>query len=220
MENKKALVVLSGGLDSVTALYWAHKNYSEVRAIHFNYGSKHQFHETACAVYHTNKLGIELVSIDVPLDKYFKSSLLASGEDIPEGRYDEENMKSTVVPFRNGIMLSIAGGYAESIDFDCVVLGNHAGDHTIYPDCRQSFIDAFSEALKQGTWKDVELVSPFCNIRKEDIVQIGTELGVDYTKTYSCYKGMKKHCGVCGTCTERKEAFQLAGVKDPTEYDK
>ena len=157
---------------------------------------------------------------DIPLDVYFKSSLLQGQEEIPEGRYDEDNMKSTVVPFRNGIMLAIAGGYAESIGFDCVVLGNHAGDHTIYPDCRQSFIDAFSKALKEGTWKGVELVSPFCNIRKEDIVKIGTELGVDYTKTYSCYKGMKKHCGVCGTCTELKEAFQLAGVNDPTEYDK
>lgn len=117
-------------------------------------------------------------------------------------------------------MLAIAGGYAESIGYDCVILGNHAGDHTIYPDCRDSFIKAFSEALKQGTWKGVELVSPFCNIRKEDIVKIGTELGIDYTKTYSCYKGMKTHCGVCGTCTERKEAFLLAGVKDPTEYEK
>ena len=220
MIDKKALVVLSGGLDSVTALYWAHKYYKEVKAIHFNYGSKHQFNETVCAGFHTNKLGIELVQIDIPLDKYFKSSLLVGGEEIPEGKYDEDNMKSTVVPFRNGIMLSIAAGYAESIDYDCVVLGNHAGDHTIYPDCRQVFINAFSLALTLGTWKGVELVSPFCNIRKEDIVKIGTELNIDYTKTYSCYKGMKKHCGVCGTCTERKEAFQLAGVKDPTEYQK
>lgn len=220
MEKKKALVVLSGGLDSVTALYWANKNYEEVKAIHFNYGSKHQDNESLCAYWHCMHLKIECTRIDLPLDVYFKSSLLKGQEEIPEGRYDEENMKSTVVPFRNGIMLAIAGGYAESIGFDCVILGNHAGDHTIYPDCRDSFVKAFSQALKEGTWNGIELVSPFCDIRKEDIVKIGTELGIDYTKTYSCYKGHEKHCGVCGTCTERKEAFQLARVKDPTEYEK
>lgn len=220
MENKKALVVLSGGLDSVTALHWAKKNYEEVRAIYFAYGSKHSSNEYACAMWQCDQLDVPLTRIELPLDKYFKSSLLQGQEEIPEGRYDEENMKSTVVPFRNGIMLSIAGGYAESIGFDCVVLGNHAGDHTIYPDCRDSFIKAFAEALKQGTWKGVELVSPFCNIRKEDIVKVGTELGVNYEYTYSCYKGHHKHCGVCGTCTERKEAFQLAGVTDLTEYEK
>ncbi len=221
MENKaKALVVLSGGLDSVTALHWAKKNYDEVRAIYFAYGSKHSSREYDCAMWQCDQLNVPLTRIELPLDKYFKSSLLQGQEEIPEGRYDEENMKSTVVPFRNGIMLAIAGGYAESIEFDCVVLGNHAGDHTIYPDCRQSFIDAFSQALKEGTWKSVKLVSPFCNIRKEDIVKVGTELGVDYNYTYSCYKGHHKHCGVCGTCTERKEAFQLAKVADPTEYEK
>ncbi len=218
--NKKALVVLSGGLDSVTALYWAHANYDEVRAINFFYGSKHNFNESKFARWHCEHLGIELTHMNIPLQEYFESSLLMGGKDIPEGRYDEENMKSTVVPFRNGIMLAIAGGYAESIGYDCVVLGNHAGDHTIYPDCRESFIKAFSQALKEGTWKNVELVSPFCNMRKEDIVKVGTQLGIDYSKTYSCYKGYTLHCGVCGTCTERKEAFQLAGVKDPTEYEK
>lgn len=216
----KALVILSGGLDSTTALYWADKNYSEVRAIYFAYGSKHSLREYECAMWHCDRLDIPLTRIELPLNKYFKSSLLQGQEEIPEGRYDEENMKSTVVPFRNGIMLAIAGGYAESIGFDCVILGNHAGDHTIYPDCRKDFINAFSEALKQGTWKGVELVSPFCDIRKEDIVKIGTGLGVDYEYTYSCYKGRHKHCGVCGTCTERKEAFQLAGVPDLTEYEK
>lgn len=220
MKDKKALVILSGGLDSVTALYWAKKEYKEVSAVHFIYGSKHSLNESLCANYHAEKLGIKIEMIGIPLNQYFKSSLLEGGEEIPEGKYDEENMKSTVVPFRNGIMLAIAGGYAESIGYDCVILGNHAGDHTIYPDCRKNFIDAFSQALKEGTWKGIELVSPFCNIRKEDIVKIGSELGIDYAKTYSCYKGQSVHCGVCGTCTERKEAFQLAGIKDPTEYQK
>lgn len=220
MKNKKALVVLSGGLDSVTALYWAKKEYSEVQAVHFDYGSKHTVNETLCAIWHCNHLNVKMTTIRLPLDQYFKSSLLQGQEEIPEGRYDEENMKSTVVPFRNGIMLAVAGGYAESIGYDCVILGNHAGDHTIYPDCRETFVSAFSQALKEGTWKGVELVSPFCKIRKEDIVQIGSSLGIDYSYTYSCYKGTATHCGVCGTCTERKEAFQLAGIADPTEYEK
>lgn len=219
-EKAKALVVLSGGLDSVTALHWAKKNYEEVRAIYFAYGSKHSSREYDCAMWQCDRLNVPLTRIELPLDKYFKSSLLQGQEEIPEGRYDEENMKSTVVPFRNGIMLAIAGGYAESIGFDCVVLGNHAGDHTIYPDCRETFIKAFSLALLLGTWNGVKLVSPFCNIRKEDIVAEGAKLGVDYEYTYSCYKGHHKHCGVCGTCTERKEAFELAKVKDPTEYEK
>lgn len=220
MENKKALVVLSGGLDSVTALHWAYANYQQVRAVYFAYGSKHSSREYQCAEWQCNFLNIRLTRIEIPLDKYFTSSLLQGQEEIPEGRYDEENMKSTVVPFRNGIMLAIAGGYAESIGYDCVVLGNHAGDHTIYPDCRDSFISAFSQALKEGTWKGIELVSPFCNIKKEDIVKIGSELGVNYDFTYSCYKGHVKHCGVCGTCTERKEAFEKACILDTTEYEK
>lgn len=220
MKNKKALVVLSGGLDSVTALHWAKKEYKQVRAIYFAYGSKHSAREYDCAMWQCDQLDVPLTRIEIPLDKYFTSSLLQGQEEIPEGRYDEENMKSTVVPFRNGIMLAIAGGYAESKGYDCVVLGNHAGDHTIYPDCRDSFIKAFSQALKEGTWQHIELVSPFCNIHKEDIVKIGHDLGVNYEYTYSCYKGHHKHCGVCGTCTERKEAFARAFVKDPTEYEK
>ena len=220
MKEKKALVVLSGGLDSVTALHWAKSEYKQVRAIYFAYGSKHSAREYDCAKWQCDRLDVPLVTIEIPLSKYFKSSLLQGQEEIPEGRYDEENMKSTVVPFRNGIMLAIAGGYAESEGYDCVILGNHAGDHTIYPDCRQSFIKSFAEALKEGTWKGVELVSPFCEIYKEDVVRIGHKLGVDYEHTYSCYKGKTIHCGVCGTCSERKEAFARAYIKDPTRYEK
>lgn len=216
----KALVILSGGLDSTTALYWAIHQYDEVEAITFNYGSKHNDVEFMYAYQTCVNKGINLTRIDLDfINKHFKSDLLKSGGDIPEGYYTAENMKSTVVPFRNGIMLSIAAGVAESNNCDILVLGNHAGDHAIYPDCRPEFINGIKEAIKQGTEKQIEVVSPFCNLSKTDIVKIGVELGVDFSSTYSCYKGKLKHCGKCGTCTERKEAFQLAQVTDPTLYE-
>lgn len=216
----KALVIFSGGLDSTVALYWAIKTYSEVATISFNYGSKHNEIEYAHAQKTCQKLDVNNVRIDLDfMNKYFKSDLLKKGGEIPEGYYTEENMKSTVVPFRNGIMLAIAAGYAESTDCDVLVLGNHAGDHAIYPDCTPEFIDGITKAINKGTQKNIEVISPFCNITKADIVKIGKDLGVDFSLTYSCYKGGKKHCGKCGTCTERKEAFMLAKVEDNTEYD-
>jgi len=153
------------------------------------------------------------------MTRYFKSSLLRGGEDIPEGHYADENMKSTVVPFRNGIMLSIAVGIAESNGLRCVMMANHGGDHTIYPDCTPQFVDAFNEAAQAGTFVRVQLRSPYTNITKADIARRGKTLGIDYSKTWSCYKGGDKHCGKCGTCVERREAFALAGIDDTTEYD-
>lgn len=218
--NMKALVVFSGGLDSTVALYWAQKRYDEVTTISFNYGSKHNEMEYTYAQKTCQKLGVNNVRIDLDfMNKYFKSDLLKSGGEIPEGYYTEENMKSTVVPFRNGIMLAISAGYAESTDCDVLVLGNHAGDHAIYPDCTPEFIDGITKAINKGTQKNIEVISPFCNITKTDIVKIGKDLGVDFSLTYSCYKGGEKHCGKCGTCTERKEAFMLAKVEDNTEYE-
>lgn len=216
----KALVVLSGGLDSTTALYWALSKYNEVETITFNYGSKHNDIENRYAKKTCEKLGIKNTVIHLGfINEYFKSDLLQSGGEIPEGYYTAENMKSTVVPFRNGIMLSIAAGFAESNDCNAIVLGNHSGDHAIYPDCRPEFIDGIKKAIYEGTEKHIEVISPFCDISKTEIVKIGANLGVDFSLTYSCYKGGEKHCGKCGTCTERKEAFELAGVKDPTEYE-
>lgn len=216
----KALVVLSGGLDSTTALYWALSKYNEVETITFNYGSKHNDIENRYAKKTCEKLGIKNTVIHLGfINEYFKSDLLQSGGEIPEGYYTAENMKSTVVPFRNGIMLSIAAGFAESNDCNAIVLGNHSGDHAIYPDCRPEFIDGIRKAIYEGTEKHIEVISPFCDISKTEIVKIGANLGVDFSLTYSCYKGQEKHCGKCGTCTERKEAFELAGVKDPTEYE-
>ena len=216
----KALVVFSGGLDSTTLLYYAINHFDEVETLSFTYGSKHNDMEHYYALKTCEKLNIKntLISLDF-ISQYFKSDLLKSGGEIPEGMYNEDNMKSTVVPFRNGIMLAIAAGFAESNDIDILLLGNHSGDHAIYPDCRPEFIANIAGAIKEGTEKKIRVISPFCDMSKTDIVKMGEELGVDYSLTYSCYKGGEKHCGKCGTCTERKESFEQAGVIDPTEYE-
>ena len=214
---KDSLLVLSGGLDSTTMLY----DYADsiALAVTFQYGSNHNKREAAFAKYHCEQLGIEHIEIDLAfMGKYFRSSLLEGADAIPEGNYDEENMKSTVVPFRNGIMLSVAAGLAESRRLKKVMMANHSGDHTIYPDCRPEFAEAMGQAINLGTYIGVELVAPYTMLSKSDIVRRGAELGIDYTKTYSCYKGGEVHCGVCGTCRERKEAFALAGVEDKTKY--
>lgn len=214
---KDAVIILSGGMDSVTLLH----EYKEriALAITFNYGSNHAQREIACAAQNCEELGIE--HIIIPLDfmhQYFRSSLLQGGDAIPEGRYDEENMKSTIVPFRNGIMLSIAAGIADCRGLSVLMIANHAGDHAIYPDCRPQFIGAMGEAIFNGTG-GVKIFAPYTGITKDEICARGTAIGVNYAHTYSCYKGGEKHCGKCGTCVERKEAFQLAGVPDPTEYE-
>ena len=127
-------------------------------------------------------------------------------------------MKKTVVPFRNGIMLAIAAGYAESEGADGIVIAAHAGDHAIYPDCRENFMVAMSDAIRAGTYAQVELIRPFIKMTKAQIVRRGAELGVDYSQTWSCYVGGEIHCGKCGTCVERREAFLEAGIPDPTVY--
>ena len=215
---KDSLIVLSGGLDSTTMLYEYRSRIA--LAVSFHYGSNHNDREINFAKMHCERLGIPHFIIRLPFIKqFFKSSLLEGADAIPEGNYDEENMKSTVVPFRNGIMLSIAAGIAENNQLNFVMLANHAGDHTIYPDCRPAFVNAMSEAIKAGTWNGVEILAPYTNITKADIAKRGKELGIDYSETWSCYKGGEHHCGVCGTCRERKEALQLAGIDDTTVYD-
>lgn len=216
--EKDSLIVLSGGMDSVTLLY--HKAKKIALAITFDYGSNHNKREAEFASYHCKNLGIEHITI--PLDfihQYFRSSLLDGASAIPEGHYDDENMKSTVIPFRNGIMLSIACGLAESRGLKFVLIANHFGDHSIFPDCRANFIKSMNDAMSMGTYQHITIDAPFTNITKTEIAKIGHKIGVDYSKTYSCYKGGEKHCGKCGTCVERKEAFQEAGIKDPTEYE-
>lgn len=215
---KDSLIILSGGMDSVTML---HDFCNDIAlAVTFDYGSNHNKREAACAAYHCQLLGIKHILI--PLDfmgKYFKSSLLEGAEAIPEGHYASENMKSTVVPFRNGIMLAIACGIAESNGLKHVMMSNHSGDHAIYPDCRQEFVDAMTAAMTAGTYEHIDLVAPYTAISKTDIARIGKRLGIDYSTTYSCYKGGEHHCGKCGTCVERKEAMRDAGIDDNTIYD-
>lgn len=215
----KVVVLLSGGMDSVTALYLAHKEYEVVATASFNYGSKHNAKEIHFAKLHSERLAIPHFIIDLPfIDTLFSSDLLQSGGDIPEGHYAEQTMKKTVVPFRNGIMLSIAAGFAESKQAEGLVIAAHAGDHAIYPDCRESFMRSMEEAIKVGTYAQIQLIRPFISIDKAKIAQTGKDLNVDFSLTWSCYKGGEIHCGACGTCIERREAFLLAGVNDPTEY--
>ena len=215
---KDAIIVLSGGMDSVTLL----NEFKDIiaLAVTFNYGSNHNKREIEYAKLHCQRLGIK--HIIIPLDfmhTYFKSSLLEGADAIPEGHYADSNMKSTVVPFRNGIMLAIACGIAESNKLTRVLIANHAGDHTIYPDCRQQFIDAMSAAMTNGTYEGVHIFAPYTNISKANIAQRGARIGINYAETYSCYKGGVNHCGKCGTCIERREALAEAGVTDTTTYD-
>lgn len=215
---KDCILILSGGMDSVTMLYEYRQRIA--MAVTFNYGSKHNEKEIAFARLHCKRLGIEHIVIPLAfMQHYFKSSLLIGGEDIPEGHYEDENMKSTVVPFRNGIMLAVAAGLAESYGLKHVMLANHGGDHAIYPDCRPEFIDAMSQAIANGTYEGLTILAPYTNITKTDIARRGAALGIDYSETWSCYKGNSRHCGKCGTCTERREALRDAGVPDNTLYE-
>lgn len=215
---KNSVIIVSGGMDSITLLY-DHKDKIAL-GISFDYGSNHNAREIPFAKMHCERLGIKHITINLDfMHQYFKSSLLDGAEAIPEGHYADENMKSTVVPFRNGIMLSIAIGIAESNNLDQVFIANHGGDHTIYPDCRPEFINAIDAAATAGTYNNVKVVAPYTKITKSDIARIGKKLGIDYTETWSCYKGGEVHCGKCGTCVERKEALAEAGIEDKTRYE-
>ncbi len=216
--EQDALIVLSGGMDSVTLLH--DKIDSIALAVNFIYGSNHNLRELECARLHCRELGVELLEIHLDfMGEYFHSSLLEGGDAIPDGNYEDDNMRSTVVPFRNGIMLATAAGLAESRGLKAVMLANHSGDHSIYPDCRPEFIDAMAHAIAAGTYENIELRAPYTNMSKADIARRGKELGIDYSTTYSCYKGGEHHCGVCGTCRERRESLALAGIEDTTIYD-
>ncbi len=215
----KVVVLCSGGMDSVSALYWANAEHEVVAALSYNYGSKHNPREIPFAKLHADKLGIrhQIINLDF-IDKLFNSALLSSGGEIPEGHYQAENMKQTVVPFRNAIMLSIAAGWAESLEAEGLVIAAHSGDHAIYPDCREAFMKAMADTIREGTYAGIKLLRPFIDLNKGAIVTVGVKHGVDFSKTYSCYKGGAIHCGKCGTCVERREAFIDAHIPDPTEY--
>lgn len=215
---KDSVIILSGGMDSTTLLYDQQERIA--LALSFDYGSNHNAREIPFARLHCERLGIEHVCIPLSfMHQHFKSSLLEGAEAIPEGHYADENMKSTVVPFRNGIMLSVAVGMAESRGLKRVLMANHGGDHTIYPDCRPEFVGAFDAAAQAGTYEGVRIEGPYTHVTKADIARRGKALGIDYAETWSCYKGGEHHCGKCGTCVERKEALAEAGIDDTTVYD-
>ena len=213
-------VLLSGGMDSVTAFYQALRDHEVAACLSFDYGAKHNAREIPFACLHARCHGITHHTVALEfMERLFKSDLLRSGGTIPDGHYAAESMLRTVVPFRNGIMLAVAAGFAESVGAEGVVIAAHAGDHAIYPDCREPFMRAMGEAITEGTYAKIRLLRPFIAMDKAGIARRGAELGVDFAQTWSCYKGGTLHCGVCGTCVERREAFLLAGLPDPTVYE-
>ena len=215
----KVAVLLSGGLDSTTALYWAHNHHEVVCALSFDYGSNHAAKELACARWQAEKLGIAYHEIDLrSISDHLQSALLSGADAIPTADYAEENLKQTVVPFRNGIFLAIAAGIAESNGAEAIVIAAHGGDHALYPDCREDFMAAMADAIRLGTYAELQILRPFISNSKAEITAIGAALGVDFAHTYSCYCGGEQHCGQCATCRERKESFAAAGIADPTVY--
>lgn len=216
----KVVVLCSGGMDSVAALYWAAQEHTVAAAVSFDYGAKHNHRELPFAAEHAAKLGVrhETIALEF-VNRLFASDLLKNGGEIPEGHYAAETMKRTVVPFRNAILLSIACGFAESAGAGALVIAAHSGDHAIYPDCREDFMRAMGDAMRLGTYAQVELLRPFIAMSKAQIAAEGARRGVDFARTWSCYKGGTVHCGKCGTCVERREAFAVAGIADPTVYE-
>lgn len=215
--SKKNVIILSGGLDSVVLLHQRARDIA--LAITFEYGANNQRREVECAKEHCEALGVEHIIIPIPdIFRHSRSSLLQGAAAVPESA-DEREISSTVVPFRNGVMLAIAASIADSRGLKGVMIANHFEPVDTYPDCSVTFIRAMNKATRAGTRSKVEVISPFEYISKADIVKIGATIGVDFAKTYTCYKGGAKHCGRCYTCQARREAFKTAGVEDPTEYE-
>ena len=223
-KDKKVTVIVSGGMDSVTLLYYILSQTAKenVKALSIDYGQKHK-KELVGAAALSNWAGVDHKVVAIPeVQQLLVSSLTSEEEAVPEGHYAEENMKKTVVPNRNAIMLSIAYGYAISNQSDFLAFGAHAGDHFIYPDCRPLFVDALNVALQVGNqgFGNVTLVAPFSYKTKTEIAKLGTQLHVPYEKTWSCYKGGERPCLKCGTCIERYEAFNENDLQDPLLTDK
>lgn len=220
MKQSKTVLIYSGGIDSTVLLYDLLNSGHDVQALSVNYGQRHG-KELDCAKSLCKQLHVEHHVADLTaLNPLLSGSSLTSPHvQVPEGHYEDESMKATVVPNRNMILLSIATGWAMSTGASSVSYAAHSGDRAIYPDCREEFADAMNSVMEIAGWDKVSLNRPFSSLTKADIVKLGDELGVPFEQTWSCYKGGQVHCGVCGTCVERREAFQLAGVTDPTIYD-
>lgn len=216
----KTLVICSGGLDSVSLAHKVAAEHELAGLISFDYGQRHK-KEVGFAACAADRLGVPFDLIDMShIGQFLSGSALTDNLDVPDGHYAEETMKVTVVPNRNAIMLAIAFGVAAAKQADAVAAAVHGGDHFIYPDCRPGFIDAFQTMQDRALegYASVKLYTPFVNIPKSAIVTEGTKYNTPFADTWSCYKGGEQQCGRCGTCVERREAFDLAGVKDPTVY--
>lgn len=216
----KAVVLFSGGLDSAVLVQKLLSEKAEIRLLSINYGQRHGkelLHSSQLA----RKMNLVQTIMNIPQlgGLLGGSSLTDPNIELPEGHYESESMKATVVPNRNMILLALAGGHALSLGFDTIAYAAHSGDHAIYPDCRPEFADAMGKALALADWEKLTLHRPFVNLSKADLVTLGTQLKVPFKYTWSCYAGRDMHCGKCGTCVERKEAFYLAKIPDPTDYE-
>jgi 7-cyano-7-deazaguanine synthase len=215
----RTVLLLSGGLDSSVLLYHLRAEGSEIRALSVNYEQRHKKELDAASAL-AARVGVEhrIADLSSVADLLTGSALTSPGIAVPLGHYEDETMKQTVVPNRNMILLSLATGWAVSTRSDAVAYAAHNGDHAIYPDCRAEFADTMAQAIALCDWHPVALRRPFVDFSKADIVRRGAELGVPFELTWSCYQGSEIHCGQCGTCVERREAFELAGIADPTPY--
>ena len=217
--SNKVVVIFSGGMDSFTVLNRALKDGKEVYALTFDYGQKH-VKEIACASKVCQQLGVAHKVIDISaINQLLAGSSLTDDIEIPEGHYEAESMKSTVVPNRNMILLSLAVGYAVSVKASQVYYGAHSGDHAIYPDCRPEFVMKMNDVCKIANYEAVEIFSPYLTNNKSDILTDGLKMGLSYENTWTCYNGREKACGKCGACQERLEAFADNNVTDPLAYE-
>jgi len=215
--SSPSLLILSGGMDSGVLLALLHSKGVPASTISFNYGSKHADKELDSAVALATHYQVENRVIDISsIAESLNSSLLKSGDQIPLGSYDQNNMASTVVPFRNGIFASIASGVAESMSMDNILIGTHGGDHRVYPDCRPEFNRALAQSIFYGSDKKVRFFAPFENFSKKDIANLGLDLDFPFEKSWTCYQGRDLHCGQCAACIERRDAL---GHRDPTSYE-
>jgi 7-cyano-7-deazaguanine synthase len=217
--SKTVVVIYSGGMDSFTLLHRALEQGLKVHALSFDYGQRH-VRELDCAREVCEALSIPHKVVDIrSLNAVMSGSALTSGLAVPEGHYEEDSMKATVVPTRNMILLSLATGYAVTVGADAVWFGAHGGDHAIYPDCRPEFVEKMDAVCRVANYRSVAVEAPFMGVDKSDILAEGLKLGLNYAQSWTCYNGRERACGRCGSCVERLEAFASNGVSDPLPYE-